>query len=112
MEWISLKDTLPPYVDVDNYGDWFPVLVFSREKPGNCCVAYLCKICNEEDFNYGELSWNIYVPGENGDVLMGIYFTEFTHWMPLPPPPFHYRSVVSSSYANHPEFPEGCGVVN
>jgi hypothetical protein len=90
MQWISLKDKLPELSYLEEVGADYtclPVLVFSKEAPGSCCVACLCKNYDEDDLNLRDLSWNIYIPGEHGDWILDIDLEEFTHWMPLPGPP-------------------------
>ena len=91
MQWISVKNNLPSlsYVESDDGDDPYeclPVLVFSSEKPGICCVAYLEMNQDEDDWNFQELTWKVYVPGDNM-TIEDIKFEKFTHWMPLPEPP-------------------------
>src|SRR5690349_18556236 len=91
MEWISIKDRLPPlsYLESDNEEDpyeCYPVLVYSEEQPGICCVAYLVKEQDEDKWSYGDLSWELYIPSNGGDIIERDLET-FTKWMPLPEPP-------------------------
>lgn len=89
-EWISVNERLPPisYLESDNEDDpheAYPVLVFSDEEPGIFSVAYLVKEQNEDRWNFGDLSWEIYIP--NGGGVDEVDFDVFSHWMPLPKPP-------------------------
>ena len=90
MNWISVKDKLPKisylesYNENDPYED-YPVLVKSDENYV-FCVAYLVKEQDPNDWNFGELSWELYIPGNGGDIIYRD-FEEFTHWMELPESP-------------------------
>jgi len=90
-QWISVKENPPQvsYLESNNEDDpyeCYPVLVFSPERPGIFCVASLVKEQDENDWNYEELSWELYIPG-NGGNIEEVDFDVFTHWMPLPEPP-------------------------
>jgi len=90
-EWISVKERLPKisYLESDNVEDpyeCYPILVFCPEKPGIFCVAHLIKNQDENDWNYDELSWELYIPG-NGGSIIEVDFDFFTHWMLLPTTP-------------------------
>lgn len=91
MEWISVKDRLPEisYFESDNESvpyESHPVLVFSSEKPGIMCVAYLCQEQDEKKWSFGDFSWESYIPGDGGNIAE-IDFEVFSYWMPLPSPP-------------------------
>ena len=91
-KWIRVEDELPPlsYVESDNPDDpyeCYPVLVFSNEIPGIYCIAYLQKEQDKEAWDFGELSWQIYIPGINGGDIIDRALDEFDYWMPLPQMP-------------------------
>ena len=93
MNWISVNDCLPKlsYQESDDATDpyeAFPVLVFNKVKDDEYefCVAYLVQNQDKESWNYGEFSWELYVPG-NGGTILTRDIEEFTHWMPLPKEP-------------------------
>lgn len=91
MKWFKLEEKLPTvsYLESDNENDPYeghPVLVFSKESPGIQCVAYLVKEQDENDWNFGLLSWELYVPGEGGDIVHKDLET-FSHWRKLPKNP-------------------------
>jgi hypothetical protein len=88
MEWISVKEKLPPisYLESDNEDDQYecyPVLVFSEEAPGIYCVAYLVQNQDEDNWNLGDLSWQLYIPGSGGDII-DRDLEVFSLWMTLP----------------------------
>lgn len=89
-KWISVETELPPisFLESDEEDDPYechPVLVYSDENPGIMCVAYLEKDQDKDSWNYGDLSWSVYMPG--GNLESGLEKEVFTHWMPLPNPP-------------------------
>lgn len=91
MYWNNVRDSLPPLSynesdDTDYPYTSFSVLVFSPEKPGIMCVAYLTKNQHKDDWNFGHLYWEVYLPGEEGDIIP-LDFETFTHWRKLPPLP-------------------------
>jgi len=95
MEWISIEDRMPSisFPESDNVNDPYescPVLVYSSESPGIQCVAYLVKEQDENDLNFGDLSWELYIPGNGGDIVYKD-LDIFSHWMPLPEPPKGYE---------------------
>lgn len=90
-EWIKCSDKLPElsYFESDNTDDpyeCFPVLVYSQEEPGIYCVAYLQQEQDEAKLSFGDLSWQLYLPGNGGEIVDRDLET-FTHWMPLPSSP-------------------------
>jgi len=90
-EWIKCSDRLPKisYIESDNEDDpyeCYPVLVYSVEKPGIFCVAYLEQNQDEDDWNFEDLFWQLYIPGEGRDIINSDLKT-FDYWMPLPSPP-------------------------
>jgi hypothetical protein len=91
MKWFKLEEKLPPisYVESDNENDpyeSYPVMVFSKESPGIQCVAHLVKEQDENDWNFGRLSWELYIPGEGGHIVNADLET-FSHWRKLPKNP-------------------------
>lgn len=85
MDWIRVKEKLPKisYLESDNADDpyeSYPVLLYSPEKC--CCVGYLVKNQDEGRWDYGELSWEAYIPDVSA--IHDLDFDTFTHWMPLP----------------------------
>ncbi len=90
MEWISVKDELPKlsYLESDNADDpyeCYPVFVKSDER-NVFCVAYLVREQDHDKWDFGEISWELYIPGNGGDILHRDFET-FTHWMELPEGP-------------------------
>lgn len=90
-DWIKVSDRIPQisYLESDNADDpygCFPVLVFVPEKPGIMCVAHIEQNQDENSWNFGEYHWQVYVPGEPGDIC-GMDFEVVTHWMALPKAP-------------------------
>lgn len=86
--WINIKDQLPSvsYLETNNEEDpyeCYPVLVYAEEAPGIYCVAYLVQEQDENNWNFGELSWELYIPGSGGDII-GRSLENFTKWIPLP----------------------------
>lgn len=91
-EWVDCKERLPPlsFIESDNADDPYEghdVLVYSDEDLGICCVACLRKNQNEDSWNYGDLFWQVYIPGAG--TLTDVDFEVFTKWMPLPQLPNH-----------------------
>lgn len=86
-KWISCKDRLPKisYNENDQNDTYtsHPVLVYCNERPGIQCVAYLVQEQDENSWNFEELSWELYIPGNGGEIIDRDFET-FTHWMPLP----------------------------
>jgi hypothetical protein len=90
-KWISLKDDLPKLSysardNEDNPYECYPVLLYCPEQPGIQCVGYLVREEDKTKFDYGDLAWEVYVPGNAGNIL-DIDFDVFSHWTPLPTPP-------------------------
>lgn len=91
MEWISVKDQLPPVSFIESDDENVPYechyfLVFSDEKPGIMCVASLMQIQDPEHWNEGDFYWDLYIPKCGGNTIERD-FDCFTHWMHLPQPP-------------------------
>jgi len=85
-KWIRCLDKLPKisYLESDNVDDpyeSYDVLLLSKE--GDYCVGYLVKEQDENKWKYGDLSWEMHIPGEGGKIEH-LDFDVFTHWMPLP----------------------------
>jgi len=91
MRWIKLKDQLPKvsYLESDIEDDpyeSYPVLVFSKERPGIICVAHLVMEQDENNWSCGELSWELYIPGAGGEIIER-NLEQFDYWMELPAMP-------------------------
>lgn len=87
MEWISVKEKLPPisYVESDDEDHPYEGIHFLLYSTQKCmCVGYLVKDQDEKSWNHGDLSWEVYIPNEH---IEDVDFEKFTHWMPLPKPP-------------------------
>ncbi len=87
--WISVKDRLPPlsYVESDNVDDAYEgihFLLFTKEDV--CVVGYLVQNQDKDDWNFGEYTWEIYIPCAGG-LIEELDFDKVTYWMPLPKPP-------------------------
>lgn len=90
MEWINIKDKLPPlsYIKSDNEEDSYEgihILVYYHDIYRNIdhgiCVAYL-ESASEEDWDQNP-KWSIFIPGDNpGSRELGKI--NITHWAELP----------------------------
>lgn len=92
MKWNKLTDKLPPisglFSDEDDYDEEknYPVLVFSPQDSGIQCVACLVQEQDEMKWNFGDLSWELYIPGDGFNIIYRD-LEDFTHWIELPTNP-------------------------
>lgn len=92
MKWNKITDKLPPvsglYHDDSNYDEPkdYPVLVFSPQDSGIQCVACLIQEQDEKKWNFEDLSWELYIPGDESDIIYRD-LEDFTHWIELPKNP-------------------------
>jgi len=80
MEWISVKDSLPKWLQNPEFFDFESEDVLIVEESGKMFVAYFCKYTKWELDVLNRSSWN-----ERG-TSCGCCTRELnpTHWMPLP----------------------------